>query len=107
MRNLHKLTVMLLALTACSAPVKTQPLPSLPPMIQCGEHEPLEVLPAYPTAPILDGLSDWAAKTEVERFSSAQSKWAIQAAGVVQRNAAKYHGVGKCLDDARKSNLIR
>ena len=107
MRNSITLTVMLLALTACSAPVKTQRPPSLPPMIQCGEHDVLEKLPIYPTAPNVDSLSEEAQLIETNRYSAAQSKWAIEAAGVYQRNAAKYHGVGKCLDDARKSNFIR
>ena len=106
MRNFKKLTMMLLALTACSAPVKTLPPPSLPPMIQCGEHELLEHLPSYPVAPELDGVSA-NSYDALRAYSAAQSEWAISASGVFARNNDKFYGVADCLDDARKSHLIQ
>lgn len=82
--------------------MSTPPLPK--PIVSCAEHEPFEPLPAYPSAPSNDLLqTDPAA---LRTYSSEQSLWGIQAAGVFERNAIKRNTTSDCLDALRARGII-
>ena len=89
------LLLTLAMLTSCgsmSKPRLMQPTPT----IVCNEHAPSEKLPPYPAR----GASS------ADAYTVAQSLWAIEAAGVVQRNNILRDGIAACLDEYRKRGVI-
>ncbi len=98
------LSLLLLAVTACSSNPVTSTPPLSKPIVSCGEHEPFEHLPAYPDAPSDDLLqTDPAA---LRAYSSEQSLWGIQAAGVFERDAIRRNATSDCLDVLRARGII-
>ena len=72
----------------------------MPPIVSCREHEPFERLPAYPVGPIT--YSD----KSTLAYSSAQSVWAAEIAGITKRNTIKRNATATCLDALRARGLI-
>jgi hypothetical protein len=66
------------------------------PTIACNEHAPFEKLPQYPAR----------ADMTAESYIVAQSLWAIEAAGVEQRNKLLRDGTAACLDSYRSRGVI-
>lgn len=99
---LYVVLLLTLALTACadnttrSSKRSTEPTP----VIACGEHQPFESLPAYPPAPGVDNA------TSLRAYSAAQSEWAVEAAGVAERNGLKRRATADCLDAYRRRGVI-
>lgn len=103
---------MLLALGACASNPPTSPPPLPKPIVSCGEHAPFELLPAYPLAPAsLDSVTADSSQSLYQlgiakQYIDRQSAWAIQAAGVFQRDAIKRNATAQCLDALRARGVI-
>lgn len=79
-------------------------MPPAPPIVTCGEHEPLESA-GPPPAPDIKAVTTslQAADDYIDRLY----QYVVKANGVIQRNAIRYHGVGSCLDADRQRGLIQ
>ena len=100
--HVNKLTLLSLALlltlpilTSCGTMSSARSMQPTP-VIACNEHAPGEKLPAYPARGAMTP----------EAYSVAQSLWAIEAAGVVQRNNLLRDGIAACLDSYRQRGVI-
>lgn len=102
----NRLALLLIGLTACASNPPSSIPPSTKPIVSCGEHVANEQLSPYPKAPSLAGLDAAAQIVALERYSAAQSLWAIGASGVAQRNAIKRKSTTDCLDDLRRRGVI-
>lgn len=95
-------TLLLAALMGCTQNAKqsskrsTEPTP----VVACDEHAPFEPLPPYPAAP---GADDAAS---LRAYSDLQSEWAVDVAGITQRNGIKRNATAACLDDYRRRGVI-
>lgn len=114
MRTLTTLALTLL-LAACATNKPTSPPPLPTPIVRCGEHEPLEKLPAFPVQPVGLDLDSEPADLASARLQIRLARehvvdldqWSIGTAGVFKRNADRYNGVTDCLDDDRRRGLIQ
>ncbi len=78
------------------APTQLAASDQVRPTVSCGEHESDQSLPAYPSP----AASDWQA------YSTAQSEWAVKAAGAFQAEKILRHNTALCLDQLRAQGLI-
>jgi hypothetical protein len=66
----------------------------------CGEHASFEVLPRYPSGPVLENTDS------LRAYSAAQSQWAITVAGIYRDSSIKRNATANCLDAYRADGVI-
>lgn len=119
--------LLLVVLTSCAANPTTSSVLSTPPTVECAEHAPGEHLPAYPVGPRLTPVetvvalqarqapdSDYARQLalaagniqRLQKYSAEQSRWAIEASGIVHRDGIRRATTADCLDAYRARGII-
>lgn len=75
--------------------------------MNCAEGIPFEPLPAYPElhGRVVDE-TDSQYIAELERDRTAAAKWAITAAGIVQRDEILRNTTASCISNLRKAGAI-